>query len=134
MNAMTVDTFTAAYLASALWARPQYGDIDASPDDILLDEASIYDLPAETVAIAEKDCNAFRKSVAWLDSVRELTDYSDMQAGHDFFLTRTGHGAGFWDRGLGDIGEALTAAACSFGENYLYVGDDGRILWERGAA
>ena len=38
-------------------------------------------------------------------------------AGHDFWLTRNGHGAGFWD---GDWQEpaaaALTAAAHAFGE------------------
>ena len=29
-------------------------------------------------------------------------------AGHDFFLTQAGHGAGFWDRGLGVLGDRLT--------------------------
>lgn len=31
--------------------------------------------------------------------------------GHDFWLTRNRHGAGFWDRGLGDLGEALSDLA-----------------------
>lgn len=35
-------------------------------------------------------------------------------AGHDFWLTRNGHGAGFWDRGLGDLGERLTEAAKAY--------------------
>src|SRR5687768_2848375 len=29
--------------------------------------------------------------------------------GHNLWLTIMGHGAGFWDRGLGDIGDKLTA-------------------------
>ena len=52
----------------------------------------------------------------------------DGRAGHDFWLTRNHHGAGFWD---GDWPEpqatALTDAAHAFGERNLYLGDDGRI-------
>ena len=49
------------------------------------------------------------------------------QAGHDFWLTRNGHGAGFWDRGLGDRGQRLTDEAHVYGEATAYVGDDGLI-------
>lgn len=42
--------------------------------------------------------------------------------GHDLALTRNGHGAGFWDRGLGDAGRSLTTWAETFGE--LRVFDD----------
>ncbi|QNP78372.1 hypothetical protein [Agrobacterium tumefaciens] len=49
-------------------------------------------------------------------------------AGHDFWLTRCGHGAGFWD---GDWPEpaasVLTTASEEFGNVDLYVGDDGQI-------
>lgn len=49
-------------------------------------------------------------------------------AGHDFWLTRCGHGAGFWD---GDWPEpaatALTEASKAFRNVDLYVGDDGEI-------
>ena len=31
--------------------------------------------------------------------------------GHDYLLTRDGHGAGFWDRGLGELGDYLTKIA-----------------------
>lgn len=37
------------------------------------------------------------------------------RAGHDFWLTRNGHGAGFWDRGLGALGERLSEAAKVYG-------------------
>lgn len=36
-------------------------------------------------------------------------------AGHDFALTRNGHGTGFWDRGLGDLGQSLTTACEPYG-------------------
>lgn len=53
--------------------------------------------------------------------------YTLEQAGHDFALTRHGHGAGFWDRGLGEVGEDLTAEAKAYGSVDLYVGDDGML-------
>ena len=50
------------------------------------------------------------------------------QIGHDFILTRNGHGAGFWDRGLGDRGERLSAWARSFGTVWAFVSDSGGFL------
>jgi hypothetical protein len=38
------------------------------------------------------------------------------QIGHDFWLTRNRHGAGFWDRGLGERGQYLTDASHPYGE------------------
>lgn len=39
---------------------------------------------------------------------RTEPEYDAAQFGHDFYLTREGHGAGFWDRGLGELGDYLT--------------------------
>ena len=45
--------------------------------------------------------------------------------GHDFWLTSQGHGAGFWDRGLGDLGDKLTDTVQGFeGILGLYVESD----------
>lgn len=47
------------------------------------------------------------------------------RAGHDFWLTRNHHGAGFWDGDWPEAaGETLTNAAHSYGETDLYKGDD----------
>lgn len=46
---------------------------------------------------------------------------------HDFWLTRNGHGVGFWDRGLGKVGSKLTDMAKVYGGVDLYVGDNGKI-------
>jgi hypothetical protein len=40
---------------------------------------------------------------------------AESYAGHDFWLTRSGHGAGFWDRGLGALGDRLADAARVYG-------------------
>jgi hypothetical protein len=55
---------------------------------------------------------------------------SDESAGHNFWLTRNGHGTGFWDEDLDSdaggkkLGDALTALCKKFGEVWTYVGDD----------
>jgi len=54
-------------------------------------------------------------------------DISDdlTRAGHDFWLTRNGHGAGFWDGDWEEeVGKRLTKASKKFGEVNLYLGDD----------
>ena len=56
-----------------------------------------------------------------------LNDYEMDQAGIDFIFTRNGHGCGFWDRGLEELGERLTKACKRFKECNLYVGDDKKI-------
>lgn len=50
--------------------------------------------------------------------------------GHDFWLTRNGHGAGFWDRGYGEKGDWLTAMAKPFGSAHLYVNANGKVECE----
>ena len=53
------------------------------------------------------------------------------QIGHDFILTRNGHGTGFWDRGLGEIGDRLTKWAKTFGSiESLYIDTQNCIAWE----
>jgi hypothetical protein len=61
------------------------------------------------------DCEDFQQSHSALLESAYGTGYSPSQAGHDFLLTRNRHGAGFWDRGLGDIGDKLTEAAHAYG-------------------
>ena len=48
---------------------------------------------ADTVAAAQADCNRFRELAGKL--LNENAD--DTMGAHDFWLTRNGHGAGFWD-------------------------------------
>lgn len=42
---------------------------------------------------------------------RDVSRLDAGQTGHDFILTANGHGAGFWDRGLGARGDRLTKAS-----------------------
>jgi len=87
------------------------------------------DWSEEGLADMKKDATAFyTKAEELLNSV----DGEHGLAGHgvDFWLTRNGHGAGFWDRGYGDAGDKLTDLAQSFGEANIYLGDDNMIYTE----
>ena len=111
---------TKHYLICALWSST--GDNDEPLDA----EYGIENIAPKSIAQAEKDCLAFLSAHASIIGVR----YD--QAGHDFWLTRNGHGAGFWDGDWpNEDGKRLTAAAHDFGETDLYVGDDGRVYLSR---
>jgi len=93
-----------------------------------------FDLIApEALESIKADCQKFQRDnddlLEW-SACYDNGDYEDSQAGHDFWLTRNKHGAGFWDRGLGEIGEKLTEAAQSCGEKHVYLGDDNLIYMD----
>lgn len=116
---MDIDTVLAHYIACALWSS--LDDNDEPMDS----NYGADDLAPETLAQMREDVEAFVNSVdeqGW-----DVSWWADEQMGHDFWLTRNGHGAGFWDRGQGKVGDDLTALANPFGEFSLYVGDDGAI-------
>jgi hypothetical protein len=116
--AQNLDQFTRAYLECALWSST---DDNGTPLDR---EHSLDDLAPELVAQAIEDCADFQRHQAgWL----ALTDADASRNGHDFWLTRNRHGAGFWDRGYGEIGRKLTEVAHAYGSVDLYIGDDGKI-------
>jgi hypothetical protein len=112
----TLDQFTEAYLICALWSSTQD---DGRPMD---DDYGIEDIAPESIASAVEECRCFQA-----DNASDLEGMTAEQAGHDFWLTRNGHGAGFWDRGLGKVGARLTAACKPWGSSDVYVGDDGQV-------
>lgn len=119
-----LDAFTRAYLEAALWtsdpdpgsgewAESDYWNIGAiDPDDL-----------AEQIQI----CADFQQANA-----EDLANAgSEEQNGHDFWLTRNRHGAGFWDRGYpANLAERLTNASHAYGEAYVEgpgTEDDGSV-------
>lgn len=78
---------------------------------------------AESVALVRSEVDEFLTANSTdLDGL----DYG--QIGHDITLTRNGHGSGFWDRGLGERGERLTASAHVLGNLSAFVTEDGTAL------
>lgn len=114
MDVYSLDEFTRQFLETALWAECDHDKEDSPPLD---NDYDITDFSEETILKLKKDCDSFREDNAELLS--QAGD--DEQNGHDFWLTRNGHGAGFWDRGLGEIGELLTKASKVYGSVFLYV-------------
>lgn len=115
-----VNTLTVlnAYKVCALWSS--IGD-DEEPLDASHD---IGDIAPATANQMREDVEDFLRLAAPL--IQE-TGLDAEQVGHDFWLTRNGHGAGFWDRGLGEAGERLSDIATQYGGVDLYIGDDGLV-------
>lgn len=63
-------------------------------------DAGYADMTEATLTEIMEDCKAFQEYAAdLLEEAYKRDDYSEEQAGTDFWLTRNGHGSGFWDRG-----------------------------------
>ena len=107
------DNATRAYLACALWTEN-------------LDEYTIDDFSADALDEAAYIIARFVERAAEADI--DLTEYNAEQVGHDLWLTRNGHGTGFWDAGRGyDRADAvtLTAMAELMGTSSLWQSDHG---------
>jgi hypothetical protein len=137
-------TFTQHYAMTTLWAngRVQPGENDDAYDtpidpnwwlDGSDDEWAVSAFAPEDQASIREDCAAFIRDNL-LDLAQLPPSYGShpdagsnaAAAGHDFALTRNRHGAGFWDRGLGDLGDRLTKAAHAYGEStaWCHADDD----------
>lgn len=121
--------FTAGYIAALLWSSNDADPVTGEMRD--LDE---YELSAAAAEQCRADCRAFfmahradiEAAAAAYPTKEEHGGYT--RAGHDFALTRNGHGAGYWDGDLPDeIGDRLTEASEQAGEVWPYIGDDGAV-------
>lgn len=113
-----------SYIETALWSSL---DDNGAPLDKNYGPDNIH---PDTLSKMEADLERFLDLAGDLISEDNLLIRGEVddQAEHDFWLTRNGHGAGFWDGSWEDeTGRRLTEISKSFGEFYLYVGDDGMI-------
>ena len=121
-----MDNFTKGYIEAALWSS---NDDNGDPLD---SNYTIDNLAPQTLVKITHDCFKFQQENEW-DLLIAYEKYPDNewtneeQAGHDFWLTRNGHGCGFWDRGIGDVGDRLTNICRKWGVFDIYVGDNGEI-------
>lgn len=111
-----------AYLECAMWSSSD--ESDESGGNPIDQNYSFEDFSFSALKRAVKDCNDFLEQTSEIEYTEDIE-----QCGHDFWLTRCGHGAGFWDRDLGKIGDQMTAVCKSFGECWLYVGDDNKLYF-----
>ena len=102
------------YLITALWSSNDDND----------ENYNIRDIASASVSDAKRDIKKFLQHAG---DLVEVDDNDESRIGHDFWLNRNGHGAGFWDGDYPKAGKELDKMATRFGENTVYVGDDGKI-------
>jgi hypothetical protein len=127
----TNEEFYLSYVETALWSST---DDDGEPLDGNYREG---DLAPQCRAKMRADCEKFlSEQSAFITEEHRVTESEHSavaMAAHDFWLTRNGHGAGFWDGDWTDeADEALTAASHAFRECDLYVGDNGLLYLSPG--
>ena len=115
----SLDDFCQGYVNAAV----------ALTDDI--GEATYHDFNVISLRHALHDCINFQ-----YDNAPDLHEYFDhqfsaFQAGHDFWMTRSGFGASFADRGLpSDLAYRLNLNARKYPEVTLVLGDDKALYFE----
>lgn len=127
LNTDTLTQFTNAYIECAIWASM---DDDGTPLD--LKGYSIYDFDADSLEQAKSDCEAFITQVVKYADFDVYTHLRE-QGGHDLWLTRNGHGTGFWDRAYiyGKVNSCLLAHhAKLLKEAHVFEGFDGKLYIE----
>ena len=154
VNGVKLSDVTVQYLETILWAEtvslpvPEEElvngcmDVDldhplcgVSKSDHLDDHFCINDFTVELLERAERDCVKFfdrAKAAGLIERAHRFAD--DTTIAYDFWLTRQGHGAGFWDGNyrddVDDVGSALSPVAVEFGECSVIIGEDGRVHLE----
>ncbi len=140
-----LDDFTGQYLATALWAETVrlpmaeddlvdgcmdvneghvlHGIQEGTPLDFLF---NLDDFTDNAIGAAIADCTRFQE-----ENTNDLRNEDYETAGHDFWLTRNGHGAGFWDGDYDeDKGKRLTDACKDFGECNIWVNENGTVEFD----
>lgn len=126
---LDLDEILEHYLIAALWSSTDDNGIPLDQGycvDDVAESAKKQQLEEITDFLNYCDKHGLLKPLVTL--VNQY-DYTEQQLGHDLWLTRNGHGAGFWDRDLGELGRQLSNACKTFGSCDVYVGDDGLIYF-----
>jgi hypothetical protein len=132
------------YVETALWTEEERLEDEMGYDE---DDDEMSEIDAIIKSYNKKDFSNFEKEDIDADSL--LDTYSDIKEftnllsdstldevepfdlGMDFWLTRNGHGSGFWDRGYSEeTEEDLMSAVKNFKEKNLVIGDDLMLHFE----
>lgn len=113
---MEIEDVLIGYIEAAIWA-------DMPEDDSC---GNIDEVAPESLELAKTDIAQF---LCFAKFQLPIYPCDAAQMGHDIWLTRNGHGAGFWDRTEleGDLGQILTQYAEDIGPREIYRGDDDLI-------
>jgi hypothetical protein len=116
MNYPELTEFQLAYVVAMLWSTND--ESDEQGGDPLDANYDYGDLSPEALETVIKDCETFQTlAKPWLTFAGD-----DSQNGHDLWLTRNGHGCGFWDRGYSKpVSDKLSEIAESMGEQWPHA-------------
>lgn len=134
---LNIEDIVEGYTRAALWADCMCacgtGECDCESggrEDLDVragDWSYVRDLVSLFVAEHRVDCEAY---VETMEREHWNAEFSASERlGHDLRLTSGGHGTGFWDRGLGELGDRLTKAV-DLGTPYCRRG--GGDVWDAG--
>lgn len=123
---MKISDFARSYIECLAWTGHAWESEESEP--IRLDDVTVVDaesLPPDILKEILSDCEGF------CELAGDLIEGQEEQAGHDFCLTRNGHGAGFWDGAWAEDGDELTRISKSFGSQNLeaYPDPDNEDEW-----
>lgn len=140
-DARKLDLIARGYLEAVAFTDGATGSEDALADLDLMRSGQGAWGDGELARIFT-DCDAFARQAQpiiarhigfadlEIDTQTGREGYTPEQVGRDFWLTRNGHGVGFWDRsfvpGGAALGQELSTLADSFLPRDAYRGDDGR--------
>ncbi len=121
-----LEAFTDGYIEAALWSstyeHTEGNEVWDSPID---SDYAPDSLAPEALKAMQDDCRKFVEENLETIEAEKDDDNDFNRAGHDFWLTRNGHGAGFWDSDWSEPGaDKLDKASEAFGECHLYVEND----------
>lgn len=125
-----LDAFTQGFIEAAFFSETSCFDSsefftdeaqerisEGQADGEIPNDASVSDIDVDSFAKVKNYCDKFQSDNAELLQEAYAArdglngEYDEVQAGRDLYFTHAGHGVGYWDRGLGDIGDKLSTAA-----------------------
>src|SRR5271170_4167661 len=110
-----MDDFTKAYIEAALWSSND--NTNEQGGEPLDSNYSYENIASDSLHKMEADCAEFQRQYARELKAFYAAGFGPDQAGHDCWLTRNGHGSGFWDENAPKpVIDALSAASKKFGE------------------
>jgi hypothetical protein len=128
--------FFEAYLVAALWSstigegsEEEPGERDGDPFD---KHFSVSDFSEEALEVLRAHAFSFWcRMWYYVNAETPANCHSETtpahMAGHDFWLTSNGHGAGFWDGDWPTYGEQLTKLSKCYPEINLYITPENQV-------
>lgn len=128
LDSDSFNDFLDAYRECALWCgviveNEETGELENDSGNTY----TVSDLSVTAVQESQLDCASFFEQN--LELLKETGEHDFAKHGRDFWFSRCGHGAGFWDRSYGALGDVLHRNTKPYGSTDLIVGDDGFLIF-----